>query len=125
MTRGLPPIITCSRTSFSNASMPWCSIILQGMRTAYWKLGVFSTKAARSRSGGMGSNAAFGRCAGMMTTLCSQAEERRSPGNVVSTEIRSRNSMVDQLNGKRAKASPEDCRSKTSQQTQRRQEESD
>ena len=62
MTRGLPPRMTWSSTSFSNASIPCSSIASQGILTTYSKFGVDSTSFATSRSGEIGSNAARGCC---------------------------------------------------------------
>jgi hypothetical protein len=67
ITSGFPPTITCSRTSFSNCSMPLLAIISYEMRSTYWKFSAFSTKVRTSKSGGMGSNEALGRAAGIMT----------------------------------------------------------
>ncbi len=69
MTKGFPPMMTCNKTSFSKASNPCDSIISYDMRTTYSKLGVSSTRAARSRSGDIGSNEAEGRCAGIVVEV--------------------------------------------------------
>ncbi len=65
MTKGFPPIMTCSRTSLSNASILCASIMSHETRVTYSKLGVSSTRAARLRSGEMGSKAAEGRWEGI------------------------------------------------------------
>ena len=68
ITSGFPPIMTCSRTSFSNCSMPLLAIISYEMRSTYWKFSAVSTKVRTSKSGGMGSNEALGRAAGILST---------------------------------------------------------
>lgn len=65
ITKGFPPMMTCNRTNFSNCSMPLLAIISYEIRSTYWKFSADSTNVRTSKSGGMGSNEALGRAAGI------------------------------------------------------------
>jgi hypothetical protein len=80
ITRGLPPMTTCSKTSFSKASMPLLAIISYEMRSTYWKLSAFSTKVRTSKSGGIGSKDALGRAAGIVRATSYHPQSRMRCG---------------------------------------------
>jgi len=67
-TRGVPPCTTQSWTSFSKAPKPMRSIALQWILVANSKFGVASTSAGIFKSGEIGSKAARGLWAGIVTS---------------------------------------------------------
>lgn len=63
ITNGFPPRTTWRKTSFSNSWGPMFRICAADIRRTQWKFGVRSTRLCKSRSGGIGSNFAWGCCA--------------------------------------------------------------